>query len=216
MTDRHGSQVGLADNRPSRRGMPGGHQNLDSALATYKQQLSNRRPNTPVVCRWERAGEFQGWLNEATLQDLAFQQAKEIYRAAGGRKITEFNSNSIEEIRDAIDFLLYDPLSLEGRFSECVNRGSSCALGGSSKEFASYLLCIKDPQLLGVWSAYSERALAMLGLTIPKKRNLSPGTRYVQYLDLLWGLRRTTALADFQALDGFLYWLSRIPSQQAG
>ena len=209
MTLRPRSQIELEENGPSVGNMTRGKLGLESSLATYKQELPNRSPEPAVVRRWKRATEFHGWLQQDVVLELTIGQARELYRAGGGRKIGEFNTNSLKEIRDAIDFLLNDPLSLEGRFSECVNQGSAYALNGCGKEFASYLLSIKEPHLLGVWSTYSEKALALLGFTIPRKRNVSPGTKYVQYIDLLWGMRRATALEDFQELDRFLYWLVR-------
>ncbi|MCE2466329.1 MAG: hypothetical protein J4G01_09760, partial [Dehalococcoidia bacterium] len=35
------------------------------------------------------------------------------------------------------------------------------------------------------------------------------GTTYVQYLDLLWSVRRAAGMADFPELDRFLWWLAK-------
>ncbi|MCE2466080.1 MAG: hypothetical protein J4G01_08465, partial [Dehalococcoidia bacterium] len=123
---------------------------------------------------------------------MSTEQAHILYSASGGRKMKEFKTNTVDEIRDSIDFLLYDPLSLDGRFSECVDPEGAYTLKGSGKGFVSYLLCVCYPQLFGHWSSYSDRSLSLLGIARPKARKLvqGQGTTYVQYLDLLWSVRR--------------------------
>ena len=52
---------------------------------------------------------------------LCMEQALVLYTASGGSKRDDFKSNPIAEIRDSLDFLLYDTVQLEGRFQECAD-----------------------------------------------------------------------------------------------
>ena len=72
-------------------------------------------------------------------------QAIELYRASGGRDISQFKTNTIEDIRDGLDFLLYDNIKLEGRFDECAASEGAYRMAGTGKEFPSYLLCLSNP-----------------------------------------------------------------------
>ncbi len=180
---------------------------IPRAMDAYRAQLPFMSPKE----RWDRIEQFQGWLQQSALPHLTLEQAQALYSASGGRKGKEFRANSLEEIRDSIDFLLYDPLSLDGRFSECVDAEGAYTLKGCGKSFVSYLLCIRYPQLFGHWSAYSDRALSILGMGRPKARKMAQGqgTTYVQYLDLLWSVRKAAGMPDFPALARFLWWLAK-------
>ena len=70
--------------------------------------------------KWQRSAEFCGWLQQDALAALNMVQAVDLYRASGGRDTARFETNPIEEIRDGVDFLLYDNIKLEGRFDECA------------------------------------------------------------------------------------------------
>ena len=63
--------------------------------------------------RWQIADDPAAWLEQDTLATLTQTQADSLYRAAGGRQITKFRGNPLEEIRDSVDFLLYDTIKLE-------------------------------------------------------------------------------------------------------
>ena len=80
-----------------------------------------------------------------------------------GREASAFASVPIEELRDSLDFLLYDTIKLEGRFDECVNPDGAYKLPGAGKEFVSWLLCLRNPALLGVWNVTAERLLRRVG-----------------------------------------------------
>ena len=201
MTDPVMSTERRATTAPFRKGGP----SIASAAEAFRVQL----PSLPAMERWDRIGQFQGWLQQSALPHLTPEQAHMLYSASGGRKAKEFRVNSAEEVRDTIDFLLYDPLSLDGRFSECVDPEGAYTLKGCGKSFVSYLLCVRYPQLFGHWSSYSDRSLSMLGMARPKARKMAQGqgTTYVQYLDLLWSVRKAAGMADFPELDRFLWWL---------
>ena len=92
--------------------------------------------------KWARSTEFAGWINEAALLSLTMEQALSLYAASGGSHRQDFNSNSIDEIRDSLDFLLYDTVKLEGRFQECADNAGAFKLAGAGKDFVSYLLCL--------------------------------------------------------------------------
>ena len=159
--------------------------------------------------RWQRAVEMAGWLEQERLPDLTEQQAKTLYRAAGGSKGKEFAGNPVAEIADTLDFLLYDTITLEARFNECVAAGGAYKLPGTGKEFISYLLCLRQPGLLAVWNPAAERALRRLNRY---PRGLGAGHWGLRYMDLLEAahrLRPEFGLADFREVDEFCYFVSR-------
>ena len=159
--------------------------------------------------RWSRAVEVAEWLDQSRLPSLTEKQAVALYRASGGSKPREFASNPLPEIFDALDFLLYDIITLEARFNECVAEDGAYKLAGAGKEFASYMLCLRQPGLLGVWNPSAERALRRLG-RYPKGLNKGHlGLRYMDLLDAAQRLRPEFGLADFREVDEFCYFVSR-------
>lgn len=159
--------------------------------------------------RWGRAGDFVGWLEQSSLESLESRQSTALYRASGGRESAQFNSNSLADIRDALDFLLYDTLKLEGRFDECAGTDGAYKLLGAGKEFASYLLCLSNPALFGVWNANAERLLRRAG-ALPKTVNEGPmGIRYLDILEGLAALRRELGFEDFREIDELAFLTAR-------
>ena len=159
--------------------------------------------------RWGRLEEMQAWLEQESLASLTGEQAATLFRASGARGLRAFQNNSLEEIRDALDFLLYDTITLEGRFAECAATDGSYNLAGAGKEFISYLLCLRDPQLFGVWQPYTAKALKIMG-RCPK--NLGMGHLGLGYLDLLDALQRVgreAQLRDFRMVDEFCFAVGR-------
>ena len=159
--------------------------------------------------RWRRSTELAGWLSEDHLPSLAEQEALTLYRASGSGKAKEFIDNGLADIVETIDFLLYDTITLEARFNECVAEGGAYKLTGAGKEFASYLLCLKQPTLLAVWNPASERGLRRLDRY---PRSMSAGHWGLRYLDLLDSanrLRPEFGLADFREVDEFFYFITR-------
>ena len=73
--------------------------------------------------RWSRFAECRSWLAQEVLAGLSWQQALILFRASGARGIREFRTNQLEEVRDTLDFLLYDTITLEVRFAECAASG---------------------------------------------------------------------------------------------
>ena len=164
--------------------------------------------------RWQHSQKFATWIDEKTLPELSLEQAISLYTTAGGRKMGEFSSNSILEIRESLDFLLYDTIKLEGRFQECGAEGGAYKLAGAGKEFVSYLLCVKDPLLFAVWNSNVEMALKKLGI---QTRVLKQGPLGICYLDLLEALapvRQRLGLADFRTVDEFAYAVTRASLQE--
>jgi hypothetical protein len=159
--------------------------------------------------RWSRAAEMAGWLDQNQLPSLTEKQALALYRASGGSKIREYAGNPLPEIFDTLDFLLYDTITLEARFNECVAEDGAYKLAGAGKEFASHMLCLRQPGLLGVWNYSAERALRRLG-RYPK--GLSKGHYGLRYMDLLEAIQRLRpefGLADFREVDEFCFLVSR-------
>lgn len=166
--------------------------------------------------RWQRSGEMAGWLVEQQLPAFSQQRGLVLYRAAGGRKAPEFATNSLADVVETIEFLLYDTITLEARFNECVAEGGAYKLPGAGKEFISYLLCLQQPALLGIWNQVAERGLRRLG-RYPKSMGAGHwGLRYLDLLDATHRLRPEFGLADFREVDEFLYFVTRGDSSGAG
>ena len=164
--------------------------------------------------RWGRAVEFAAWLDQDALASLEPEQAIRLYRASGGREASAFASVPIEELRDSLDFLLYDTIKLEGRFDECVNPDGAYKLPGAGKEFVSWLLCLRNPALLGVWNVTAERLLRRVG-AFPESMNRGPiGIRYLDLLESLARLRQHIGLRDFIEVDIAAYLATRPPGRQ--
>ena len=155
--------------------------------------------------RWSRSQEFAGWLTQDSLTGLSLDQAVVLYRASGGARTREFKGNALEEIRDVLDFLLYDSVKLEGRFDECAAEGGGFKLEGAGKEFVSYILCLRDPSLFAVWNTRAEALLRRAGGTSPKMRTGPLGIRYLDVLEFLSRVRYHLGLADFRAVDELCY-----------
>ena len=155
--------------------------------------------------RWLRASDFAGWLAASELPALTMERALTLYRASGGNRATDFKANPIEEVRDSLDFLLYDAVKLEGRFSECASEGGAYKLAGAGKEFVSYLMCLRDPTLFAAWNFYAERALRHLGMYPGALRKGDLGLRYLDWLETVHKVRHQLGVADFRAVDEFCY-----------
>jgi hypothetical protein len=160
--------------------------------------------------RWGQTEEYYStWISDTNLPSLTIEQAVTLYQAAGGRRSAEFKGNSLEEIRDSLDFLLYDTIKLEGRFDECVAEGGSYKLAGAGKEFVSYLLCLRGPTLFGTWNVNAERALRVLGMYPDTLRKGHWGLRYLDLLEVLQRVRLRFGLDDFREVDVFTHWVSK-------
>ena len=180
--------------------------------AGYHQTAADGQMARYQVRRWQRAAEMAGWLAEGQLSSLTAEQGLALYRAAGGSRSKDFAANPPAEIRDSLDFLLYDSITLEARFNECVAEGGAYKLAGAGKEFASYLLCLRQPNLLAVWNPASERALRRLGLHPGTLNKGHWGLRYLDLLDALQRVRTRLGLADYPEVDRFCYFVSRSDS----
>jgi hypothetical protein len=155
--------------------------------------------------RWRQAGEWAAWLGQEALAILTEDQALALYRASGGRRTAQFRINPIAEVRDSLDFLLYDTIKLESRFAECAAADGAYKLAGAGKELASYLLCLREPGLFAPWRPYTERALRRLGMYPATLKQGHLGLRYLDLLDALQSVRQQLALGDFRWVDSFCY-----------
>ncbi len=171
----------------------------------YQKSLIDGRLEAYRKRRWQRAGEFAGWLDEQSIPSLTADQAQAIYRASGGRHTREFKAIPMEEMRDSLDFLLYDSLGLEKRFDESASAVGAYNLAGSGKEFVSYILCVRDPGLFAFWSSHGERALRKLGVYPKDLRKGNLGFGYMDLLEAMNVVRGRLGLADFQSVDEFVY-----------
>ncbi len=163
--------------------------------------------------RWSRAEEFAGWLEQDALIALSPKQALRLYRASGGRESAVFSAISIEEVRDSLDFLLYDTIKLEGRFDECVSPDGAYKLPGAGKEFISWLLCLRNPTLFCVWNTNAEKMLRRAGAYPTAMKRGPEGIRYLDLLEALGRLGAQAGLPNFVAVDE-MAWLSTRPNQR--
>jgi hypothetical protein len=169
----------------------------DQRLQTYRRK------------KWLRTGEFRQWLGQDALLELTTDQALELYRASGGRDSSGFKTNTIEDIRDGLDFLLYDNIKLEGRFDECAAPGGAYRLEGTGKEFPSYLLCLTNPSLFAVWNANAEGLLKQSGLLTANLKRGPMGIRYLDALEALNQIRARSGRGDFREIDELAYQAAR-------
>jgi len=159
--------------------------------------------------KWQRSAEFRNWLEQDALASLDMTQALELYRASGGRDAAQFKTNTIEEMRDAFDFLLYDNIKLEGRFDECAAPDGAYRMAGAGKELPSYLLCLSNPGLFAVWNSNAERLLRRVGL-LPNSLKRGPmGIRYLDMLEALNQVRARSGRRDFREIDELAYQAAR-------
>lgn len=178
----------------------------DHAVESGKLDSYRRR-------RWSRASEFAGWLEQDALAELSSQQALRLYRASGGRDSAAFSAVPIEELRDSLDFLLYDTIKLEGRFDECVSPGGAYKLAGAGKEFISWLLCLRNPMLFCVWNGNAEKILRRTGAYPSAMKRGPEGIRYLDLLEALASLGARAGLPDFIAVDETA-WLATRPDRR--
>ena len=154
--------------------------------------------------RWGSDGRAN-WLTQDHLPSLTEAEALILYRGAGGRQAKRFGSNPMADVRDAVDFLLYDTIKLENRFEECATESGGFGLAGAGKEWPSYLLTLREPALFAPWSPHTERALRRLGILPAGLRNGHPGLCYIDLLDTMGALAHRLHLPDFRSLDEFCY-----------
>ncbi len=166
--------------------------------------------------RWSRAAEYAGWLEPEAIAILEPEQALRLYRASGGRDSASFTGNSVEDLRDSLDFLLYDTIKLEGRFDECAASGGAYKLDGAGKEFVSWLLCLRNPSLFCVWNTNAERMLRRTG-AYPKSMAHGPeGIRYLDMLEALGRLGSQAGLPSFIAVDELAWLVARPVRRKPG
>ena len=154
--------------------------------------------------RWGNDGRAD-WLDQDYLTALTVAEASALYRGAGGRHAKRFGANPIADVRDAVDFLLYDTIKLENRFEECATESGGFGLAGAGREWASYLLTRREPTLFAPWSPHTERALRRLGMLPRWLRSGHPGLCYIDLLDTLAVMAHRLHLPDFRSVDEFCY-----------
>ena len=162
---------------------------------------------------WSRFAECRSWLAQESLTELSWDQGLIPFRASGAREIRDFRTNQLEEVRDTRDFLLCGTITLEVRFAECASSGGSYHGPGMVKEFVSYILCLRDPSLFGIWQPYVPRALRLMSRC---PTNLGKGYLGLGYLDLLDAFQRVkqeSGLADFRAVDEYCYAVTHYVSR---
>ena len=172
---------------------------------TFRQRRSGRRDGDAFRRRRWGNDRRAGWLEQDHLPELSEQQSAALYRGAGGRQAKRFGGNPIADVRDAVDFLLYDTIKLENRFEECATEDGGFGLSGAGKEWPSYLLTLREPTLFAPWSPHTERALRRLGMIPSGLRTGHPGLCYIDLLDTLAALAHRLHLPDFRAVDEFCY-----------
>ena len=185
---------------------------MQQILDIFVLDVDDQRNQAYRRKKWLRSVEFHGWLQEDELPSLDMDQALDLYRASGGRDIAGFKTNTIEDIRDGLDFLLYDNIKLEGRFDECAAPEGAYRMAGAGREFPSYLLCLSNPGLFAVWNANAEGLLKQAGL-LPASIKRGPiGIRYLDLLEALNQVRARSGRRDFREIDELAYQAARTKS----
>ncbi len=182
----------------------------------FREAQGQERLQKYVKRRWQQAKEFAHWLEQDSLTTLSQEQAMVLYRASGGNQSRKFSLNDLEEVRDSLDFLLHDTIKLEGRFDECASDGGGFKLDGAGKEFVSYLLCLRNPRLLGVWNGNAERLLRRMGMYGTIKKPGPVGIRYIDLMEGLQAVRMRLGLPDFREVDQLAYSVARSSRIGAG
>ena len=185
--------------------------NIDLAAmaAAYQSAYAQGELDSYYHSHWRFPDARARWLSPDRLPDLSPQQAMTLYHAAGCRQTQAFTANPIAEIRDTLDFLLYDTITLEARFNECAAPDGAYKLAGAGPEFLSWLLCLTNPTLFALWNYTAERALKRLGRYPPTMAKGHWGLRYLDLLDAMQRLRQQFALADYPEVDQFCYFITR-------
>ena len=171
---------------------------------TFRRAEQDGELNAFRKRRWGNDGRAD-WLDQDYLTALTEAEALALYRGAGGRQVKRFGANPIADVRDAVDFLLYDTIKLENRFEECATESGGFGLAGAGKEWPSYLLTLREPTLFAPWSPHTERALRRLGMLPRGIRKGHPGLCYIDLLDTLAAMAHRLHLPDFRAVDEFCY-----------
>ena len=86
-------------------------------------------------------------------------------------------------------------------FEECASPEGAYKLPGAGHEFVSWLLCLRNPPLLGVWNSNSERLLRLLGAYQESMRRGPAGIRYLDLIEALAWVRARLGLRDFVEVD---------------
>ena len=167
--------------------------------------MDDRRLQAYRKKKWQRSAEFRGWLEQDALAALKMDQALELYRASEGRNTAEFKKNTIEEMRDGFDFLLYDNIKLEARFDECAAPEGAYRVAGAGKELPSYLLCLNNPGIFAVWNVNAERLVKEAGLFRESMKHGPMGIRYLDMLEALNQIRVHSGRTDFREIDELAY-----------
>ena len=197
------------------RQSPTAHLTYADLRRLYEEAIDSRADASYRKRKWGRAAEFADWLNQDALPYLEPEQALQMYRASGGRQVAAFVRTPIEELRDSLDFLLYDTIKLEGRFDECASDGGAYSMPGAGREFVSWLLCLRNPALLAVWNRNAERMLKRLD-AFPETMNRGPvGIRYLDLMEALAAVRAQVGLRDFIELDILAYLSTRPRGRRA-
>ncbi|MBI4201717.1 MAG: hypothetical protein HY532_01200 [Chloroflexi bacterium] len=159
--------------------------------------------------KWGKVERAKSLIQEDTLRELTLAQAEELYRCLPvpqqGRSV--FLTNPIEEIREALSFLLYEQLMYEIRVYEFLDQGGW--LKGGNLSLAAALLCAKDSDLYGPISSNTEKGLKVLEMVPIFDKNESQAGRFQKLQETLFYLYRISGLHDLRETDDFLEALAK-------
>ncbi|MBI4200131.1 MAG: hypothetical protein HY535_06640 [Chloroflexi bacterium] len=161
--------------------------------------------------RWGREQEALALLQEERVRTLTLAEAETLHRSlpVSQRRRREFLGNTIEQVREALWFLLYEQAPYEVRVWEVLDEGGGYRLRGADLCVVSALLGVHQPTSFGLADAMSIRALRRLGLLRPFAGNESYAGRFQKVQEALWRLRALAGFQDFQETDIFLGALAR-------
>lgn len=129
----------------------------------------------------EVLGEFQPIFSRDHLPELsvhefhAFLLIENNRRWSGLHRLSPKITADMEQLRAALDLLLYGEGGIAGRLSQ-----ATAMVPGMGRAIATALLLIVYPERYGVWNTTSEGALKRLGLWPNFQRGTSLGEKYVE------------------------------------
>lgn len=155
---------------------------------------------------WEKL-DYDKFITREAIDQLSAEDALKLYKNTGwGVKLYPhtFIENGIERIKDSLQYLLYGDAPLEERFTNVVDPNGSYKIKGTGREFASFLLCVKDPQEYGIWNGAVDDGLKLLKMTPRRKRGEKVGETYIKVLQVLKKLQDKCGFGDLQITDEFI------------
>jgi hypothetical protein len=155
---------------------------------------------------WGKLG-VKELITEEGIERLDPDAALWLYKNVGwGAKLypRSFLESGIDSIKKALKYLLYGADPVEKRFFHVVDSRGDLKLAGAAREFASFLLCMRDPKSFAIWNGAVDAGLKMLGFLPARTRGEHVGVTYTKICQACEDVRQRAGFADLQATDEFI------------